>query len=126
MQSFSIFLLNPEKTCMVYKRNLKNNEHFHHIVRRLTIFYSYTKEISNDTAVGTLAPRSEHRRLPSKDHTESKPSPNPSSHVTYNVDQYPENDVNPFEIERRRTHKPLLLLSRSQTEAWPGLLPPSL
>ena len=151
---------------MVYKRDLKNNEqilHFHHIVRRLTIFYLYTKEISNDTAVGT--PHSEHRRLPSKDHTESKPrrrvlsqqldsrmnhvvqefpvpdiprssllfptdtlTPSPSSHVTYEVDQYPENDINPSEIERRRAHRPLLLLSRSrgtQTEDWPGLLPPS-
>ena len=55
-------------------------------------------------------------------------TPSPSSHVTYEVDQYPEDDVNPSEIERRKAHRPLLLLSRSrgtQTEAWPGLLPPS-
>ena len=150
---------------MGYKRDLKNNEqilHFLHIVRRLTIFYSYIKQISNDTAVGT--PHSEHHRLPSKDHTESKPrrrvlsqqldsrlnhpqefsfpdiprssllfptdplTPSQSSHVSYEVDQYPENDVNPSEIEKRRGHRPLLLLTRSrgtQTETWPGLLPPS-
>ena len=112
-------------------------------------------------------PRSDHHRLPSKDHTESKPrrrvlsqqldsrlnhvvqefsipdtprsshfypspkeplTPSQSSHVTYEVDQYPENDVNPSETERRRIHRPLLLLTRSrgtQTETWPGLLPPS-
>lgn len=130
---------------------------------RLTIFYSYTKQITNDTTVGT--PRSEHHRLPSKDYVESKPrrrvlsqqfdsrlnhavqefstpdiprssllfpteplTPSQSSHVSYEVGQYPENDVNPSEIERRRAHRPLLLLTRSrgtQTEAWPGLLPPS-
>ena len=110
-------------------------------------------------------PRSEHHRIPSKEHLESKPrrrvlsqqyesrmnhvgqefsildiprssllfptdplTPSPSSHVSYEVDQYPENDGNPSETERRRSHKPLLLLSRSrgtQTEPWPGLLPPS-
>ena len=110
-------------------------------------------------------PRSEHHRIPSKEHLESKPrrrvlsqqyesrmnhvgqefsildiprssllfptdplTPSPSSHVSYEVDQYPENDGNPSETERRRSHKPLLLLSRSrgtQTETWPGLLPPS-
>ena len=109
-------------------------------------------------------PRSEHRRLPSKDHSESKPrrrvlsqqlesrmnhvqefsipditrssllsptdplTPSQSSHATYEVDQYFENDVNSSEIERRRGHKPLLLLTRSrgtQTETWPGLLPSS-
>ena len=131
--------------------------------RRLTMFYSYTKQISNDTAVGT--PRSEHHRLPSKDYAESKPrrrvlsqqfdsrlnhavqefstpdiprssllfptellTPSQSSHVSYEGGQYPENDVNSSEVERRRAHRPLLLLTRSrgtQTETWPSLLPPS-
>lgn len=52
----------------------------------------------------------------------------PPSHVSYEVDEYPENDVDPSEIERRRAHRPLLLLTRSrgtQTEAWPSLLSPS-
>jgi hypothetical protein len=137
------------------------------------LFYSYTKQISNDTAVGTPhTPRSEHRRLPSehyrlpsKDHLESKPrrrvlsqqldsrmshvvqefsipdlprssllsptdplTPSQSSHVSYEVDQNTENDVDLSEIDRRRGHRPLLLLNRSrgtQTENWPGLLPPS-
>ena len=111
---------------------------------------------------GTHTPRSGHRRLPSKDHSESKPrrrvlsqqldprvvqeisipdfprsslltpteplTPSQSSHVTYEVEQYTENDANPSETEKRKGHRPLLLLSRSrgtQTENWPGLLPPS-
>ncbi|KAF8806115.1 hypothetical protein BYT27DRAFT_7257535 [Phlegmacium glaucopus] len=52
----------------------------------------------------------------------------PLSHVSFEVDEYPGNDVDPSEIERRRVHKPLLLLTRSrgtQTETWPGLLCPS-
>jgi hypothetical protein len=50
------------------------------------------------------------------------------SHVSYEVDEYPENDVHPSEIERRRAHRPLLLLTRSrgtQTETCPGSLSPS-
>ena len=152
---------------MGYRRDLKNNEqilHFHHIVCLLTIFfYSYTNQRFNHTAMGAPhTPRSEHRRLPSKDHSESKPrrrvlsqqldprvvqelsipdfprsslltpteplTPSQSSHVTYEVEQYTENDANPSETEKRKGHRPLLLLSRSrgtQTENWPGLLPPS-
>ena len=152
---------------MGYRRDLKNKEqilHFPHIVRRLSIlFYSFTNQIFNDTAVkAPHTPRSEHRRLPSKDHSESKPrrrvlsqqldprivqefsipdlprsflltpteplTPSQSSHVSFEVEQYPENDVNSSEVERRRGHRPLLLLTRSrgtQTENWPGLLPPS-
>ena len=152
---------------MGYRRDLKNKEqilHFPHIVRRLSIlFYSFTNKIFNDTAVGAPhTPRSEHRRLPSKDHSESKPrrrvlsqqldprvveefsipdlprsflltpteplTPSQSSHVSFEVEQYPENDVNSSEVERRRGHRPLLLLTRSrgtQTGNWPGLLPPS-
>ncbi|KAF8806118.1 hypothetical protein BYT27DRAFT_7168420 [Phlegmacium glaucopus] len=52
----------------------------------------------------------------------------PLSHVSFEVDEYPGNDVDPSEVERRRVHKPLLLLTRSrgtQTETWPGLLCPS-
>ena len=55
-------------------------------------------------------------------------TPSQSSHVSYEVDQYPENDANPSETEKRKGHRPLLLLSRSrgtQTETFPGLSPPS-
>ena len=127
---------------MGYRRDLKNKEqilHFPHIVRRLSIlFYSFTNKIFNDTAVGAPhTPRSEHRRLPSKDHSESKPrrrvlsqqldprvveefsipdlprsflltpteplTPSQSSHVSFEVEQYPENDVNSSETKGSQT-----------------------
>ena len=89
-------------------------------------------------------PRSEHRRLPSKDHSESKPrrrvlSQQLDSRVVQNlsIPDFPrsslltpaepltpsqsshvtyevENDVNPSETERQRGHRPLLLLTRSR------------
>ena len=52
----------------------------------------------------------------------------PPSHVSYEVDEYPDSDADPFETGRRRAHRPLLLLTRSrgtQTEPWPSPAPPS-
>ena len=73
-------------------------------------------------------PDAPHFSLLSTDPLTPRSSSHSHSHVTYEVNECPENDIDPAETERRMAHRPLLLLSRSrgtQTETWPGLLPPS-
>ena len=45
-------------------------------------------------------------------HSATEPlTPSQSSHIAYEVDQYPENDANVSETESRKGHRPLLLLT---------------